>query len=84
MSDAVYGKNLSEGNIYDIVNKATSSSGQPYSLPINTNAVYFVLTAPDVNVSGPAGRFKKGECSYCGWHTANVFNSGRSTLPYGW
>jgi hypothetical protein len=53
------GKTLSDQNIQDIVAAAISGG----RLPKDTNAVYFVLTTPDVTESS-------GFCTqYCGWHT---------------
>ncbi|KPF67456.1 hypothetical protein IP84_12990 [beta proteobacterium AAP99] len=53
-----YGKNLTDANIASVVSDAINA-GQ---LPNNANAVYFVLTAPDVTATS-------GFCTqYCGWH----------------
>lgn len=52
------GTALTDANIQAIVSNAITSS----SLPKDANAVYFVLTSADVNVSS-------GFCTqYCGWH----------------
>jgi len=54
-----YGKSLSDSQIQQIVSDALKSG----ALPVNANAVYFVLTSSDVTASS-------GFCSqYCGWHT---------------
>jgi hypothetical protein len=57
------GKALSDSAILSVVNNAISSG----ALPMDTNALYFVLTSADVNETS-------GFCtSYCGWHNhANV------------
>jgi hypothetical protein len=53
------GTALSDQNIQDIVAGQINSG----ALPLDTNAVYFVLTSADVNATS-------GFCSsYCGWHT---------------
>jgi len=52
------GKSLSDANIQTIV--ANQISGG--HLPKDTNGVYFVLTAPDVNETSGFGS------QYCGWH----------------
>src|SRR5215470_14059442 len=58
------GKALSDANIQTIVGNAISSG----RLPKDTNAVYFVLTAPDVNETS-------GFCTqYCGWHTSGTIS----------
>jgi hypothetical protein len=55
----VQGKSLSDANIETIVSNAISSG----ALPKDTNGIYFVLTASDVNETS-------GFCTqYCGWHT---------------
>jgi Phosphate-induced protein 1 conserved region len=55
----VQGKSLSDASIQTIVSNAISSG----ALPKDTNGVYFVLTASDVNETS-------GFCTqYCGWHT---------------
>jgi hypothetical protein len=70
MSDALYGKSLSDQNITNIVSTAVTA----YSLPTDTNAVYFVLGAPDVTATS-------GFCTqYCGWHNYAVING--ATLKY--
>jgi hypothetical protein len=59
-----YGKNLSDGNIQQIVQFAITSG----KLPSDTNGVYFVFTSSDVNETS-------GFCSfYCGWHTNGSIN----------
>jgi hypothetical protein len=53
------GKSLGDASIQTIVSNAIASA----ALPKDTNGVYFVLTASDVNETS-------GFCSfYCGWHT---------------
>ncbi|MES1981015.1 MAG: hypothetical protein V4443_00940 [Pseudomonadota bacterium] len=53
------GKALSDAQIQAVVSNAISSG----NLPKDSNAVYFVLTAADVNATS-------GFCTqYCGWHT---------------
>lgn len=53
------GKSLSDSAIKTIVSNAISSG----ALPKDTNGIYFVLTASDVNETS-------GFCTqYCGWHT---------------
>jgi len=53
------GKSLSDASIQTIVANHINNG----SLPSDTNAVYFVLTASDVNETS-------GFCTqYCGWHT---------------
>jgi hypothetical protein len=66
MSDSVFGKALTDANIHDIVNMATSADPtSPIYLPPSNNAIYVVLTASDVTATS-------GFCtSYCGWHTSN-------------
>ncbi len=54
-----YGTSLSDAQIQQVV----ADTG-----PTDTNAVYFVLTGPDVTASS-------GFCSqYCGWHTHGLIN----------
>ena len=58
------GNSLSDANIQTIVANHIKA-GQ---LPLDTNAVYFVLTASDVNETS-------GFCTqYCGWHTNGTIN----------
>jgi len=58
------GKALSDANIFTIVKNAISAG----KLPLDSNAVYFVLTASDVNETS-------GFCTqYCGWHTNGSVN----------
>ena len=61
------GKALTDANIQSIVTSAINS----HALPLDTNAVYFVLTSADVNATS-------GFCTqYCGWHThANITGLG--------
>jgi len=53
------GKSLSDQNILDIVTAAINAGG----VPNDPNALYFVLTSPDVNETSGFGS------QYCGWHT---------------
>jgi hypothetical protein len=58
------GKSLSDANIQTIVANHINNG----NLPSDTNAVYFVLTASDVNETS-------GFCTqYCGWHTHGTIN----------
>lgn len=58
------GKSLTDANIQTIVSNAITSG----KLPLDTNAVYFVLTSSDVNETS-------GFCTqYCGWHTYGTVN----------
>ncbi len=53
------GKSFGDSGVQAIVSSAISSG----KLPLDTNAVYFVLTSSDVNETS-------GFCTqYCGWHT---------------
>ena len=64
------GKQLTEGDIQTIVSsaiKGTAPLFQDAVLPLDANAVYFVLTSPDVSLSGFC-------TSYCGWHTYAAVN----------
>lgn len=59
-NDYVQGKSLSDSSIKTIVSNAITSG----ALPKDTNGIYFVLTASDVNETS-------GFCTqYCGWHTS--------------
>ncbi len=62
----VYYDNYSLGQSLNSNNIATIVQGALRSLPVNENAVYMVLTAPDVKVAGFC-------TSYCAYHT---FSSG--------
>jgi hypothetical protein len=53
------GKTLSDANIKTLVANAITAGW----FPKDSNAVYFVLTAPDVKESSGFGS------QYCGWHT---------------
>jgi hypothetical protein len=53
-----YGRALTDNAVAGIVQRALSNG----SLPIDENAVYFVITSADVTLSGFCG-------GYCGWHT---------------
>ena len=58
------GTSLTDANIRTIVANAITTG----ALPSNPNAVYFVLTSPDVSETG-------GFCSsFCGWHTSTIIN----------
>jgi hypothetical protein len=64
------GKQLSDNDIQSIVSSAISSR----ALPNDTNGLYFVLTASDVNETS-------GFCThYCGWHTRSTI--GGSDIKY--
>lgn len=53
-----YGTSLTDAQIQQVVADAINGN----ALPLNTNAIYFVLTSADVTASS-------GFCSqYCGWH----------------
>jgi hypothetical protein len=54
------GNNLSNANILQIVHDAESSS----ALPTNSNAVYFVFTAPGIS--------QQQDATACGWHGGNL------------
>jgi hypothetical protein len=57
------GTSLTDSAIQSIVTSAISAG----KLPLDANAVYFVLTSADVNASS-------GFCTqYCGWHTYTSF-----------
>ena len=59
------GTSLSDANIQTIVASAITSG----RLPLDGNAVYFVLTSADVTASS-------GFCSqYCGWHTHGTISN---------
>ena len=59
-----YGVALTEANIFQIVTDALTSG----ALPLDPNAVYFVLTSPTVTVTS-------GFCiTYCGWHNDALYN----------
>lgn len=65
-----YGTTLSDSNLYYLISDAITKT---HTLPpVNSSNIYFVITSPDVNVvSGP----NDGFCvTYCGYHTANIFN----------
>ena len=60
-----HGTALSDAAIQAIVSGAISGGG----LPLDTNAVYFVLTSADVNETS-------GFCTqYCGWHTHGTISA---------
>lgn len=54
------GSVLTDSNIQSIV-----AAHIGHDLPVDTNALYFVLTSGDVSESGPFGTFGG---TYCGWH----------------
>jgi hypothetical protein len=63
-SDSSLGTSLSDSQVQAVVANAINSG----KLPSDTNGVYFVLTAADVNETS-------GFCtSYCGWHTHGTIN----------
>jgi hypothetical protein len=65
------GKSLSDANIETVVSNAISSG----KLPSDTNGIYFVMTAADVNATS-------GLCTqYCGWHTDGTI--GGKDIKYG-
>ncbi len=64
------GKTLSDANIQTLVGNAITAGW----FPKDTNAVYFVLTAPDVKESSGFGS------RYCGWHTHGTI--GGSDIKY--
>ena len=56
-----FGKNITDANVQSIVGAAISGG----HLPLNQDAIYFVLTAPDVHETAPFGGF----CTvFCGYH----------------
>jgi hypothetical protein len=64
------GTALTDAQIQSVVASAITSG----RLPMDTNAVYFVLTSADVNATS-------GFCSqYCGWHTNGTING--QTVKY--
>ncbi len=66
-----YNKTLADSTIYYIIKHAINVG----ALPQDTNGIYLVLTAPDVDLSS-------GLCKqFCGWHTSGTLNSKR--LRYG-
>ena len=65
------GSSLSENDIWLIVNNALSHG----SLPVDSNGVYFVLTAGNIQVAGFGS-------SYCGWHNQNSYNN--TNIQYAW
>lgn len=59
------GKNLTDSNVVQIVANAITNG----KFPLDSNGIYFVLTAPDVKETS-------GFCSiYCGWHMAGVYQN---------
>ena len=58
------GSNLSDDDIWQVVKKALTNG----ALPIDSNGVYFVLTASNVQVSGFPS-------SVCGWHSQQIYNN---------
>ncbi|HZS45452.1 MAG TPA: hypothetical protein VFC63_10150, partial [Blastocatellia bacterium] len=62
---------LSDTAIFNIVNSAISSG----RLPMDPNAVYFVLTSSDLGQGDSSSSFGK---DYCGWHTYATVNNGPS------
>ena len=58
------GKSLRDSDIWRIVTSALSAG----SLPIDSNGVYFVLTASDALLDGFGG-------SFCGWHTEQIYQT---------
>ena len=64
------GTSLSDGSIANIVSSALTSK----ALPVDTNGVYMVLTAPGVKET--SGFLTQ----YCGWHTYGTYNG--SNIKY--
>jgi hypothetical protein len=58
------GSSLNDNDIWLVVTNALSHG----SLPIDSNGVYFVLTAGNVHVSGFGSAF-------CGWHSQQTYNN---------
>ena len=68
-ASTTHGKSLSDADIRTIVTEAITGG----NLPLDGDAVYFVLTSADVTASS-------GFCTkYCGWHTYGTI-SGLTTL----
>ncbi len=58
------GKALTDANIFTVVTSAITAG----KVPLDANALYFVLTSADVNATS-------GFCTrYCGWHTYGTYN----------
>jgi len=67
-----HGKSLSDTDIRTIVTDAINSN----RLPLDSNAVYFVLTSADVTASS-------GFCTkYCGWHTYGTITGLTTRIKY--
>jgi len=64
------GTSLTDAAVETIVANAINNLG----LPLDTDAVYFVLTAPDVKETSGFGT------QYCGWHTKGTING--ATIKY--
>jgi len=67
--DTTFGTSLSDSSIYSIVSYSLS-----HGLPMDTNGLYFVLTAQ--GIAETSGFLSQ----YCGWHTYGTFNT--SNLKY--
>jgi Phosphate-induced protein 1 conserved region len=66
-TSAYLGTSLSDAQILKVVTDALSGNHLPY----DSNAIYFVLTAKEVNASS-------GFCSqYCGWHDSGTSSKGK-------
>ena len=70
VSTSNFGNLLNDSNIASIVSNALTS----HAIPTDTNAVYFVLTAPGV---GESSGFLS---QYCGWHTYGTLSG--SNIKY--
>ena len=62
-----YGTALTDANIQSIVADSINTG----AFPLNTNAVYFVLTSADVNETSGSSGFCT---SFCGWHNHGTIN----------
>jgi len=72
MSSTTHGTSLSDADIQTIVMDAINSK----ALPLDGNAVYFVLTSADVTASS-------GFCTkYCGWHTYGTISGLTTRIKY--
>lgn len=62
------GTALSTSGVFNVVTRAIKSG----ALPLDTNAVYFVLTSADVSQSNSS---TSSFCTnYCGWHTSGTYS----------
>jgi len=61
------GKTINDNNLQVIISRQLNS----HYFPVDTNALYFVLTSPDV--------FLNGFCStFCGYHTSYTYSYGKN------